>query len=100
MFDDDRVGLVREPFVGEVNDYIDLVCKEAGLVNPEEGISLSFAPVPFPGCDKGSKLVGPDKTMGGNWYLMGDTGVQGWLCPALFHYFDEAPEKIYISVRK
>jgi hypothetical protein len=21
----------------------------------------------------------------------------GWLCPALFHYFDEAPEEIFVK---
>ena len=29
----------------------------------------------------------------------GETGQAGWLCPALFRYFDRAPEKLYIQVR-
>ena len=32
---------------------------------------------------------------GGNWYYSPDLEKEGWLCPALFKYFDEAPEKIY-----
>jgi hypothetical protein len=24
--------------------------------------------------------------------------MEGWLCPALFKYFPEAPEEIYVSV--
>jgi hypothetical protein len=100
MFDDERVGLEREPFVDDVNWYIDKVCDHAGLISPEEGISLLFSPNPFPGSDIGSTWLEVDEELGGNWYSMGDTGVSGWLCPSLFHYFDEAPEKIYISVRK
>jgi hypothetical protein len=23
--------------------------------------------------------------------------MEGWLCPALFRYFDEAPEEIYVK---
>ena len=32
---------------------------------------------------------------GGNWYRSEDHGMEGWLCPALFKYFDEAPELIF-----
>ena len=32
---------------------------------------------------------------GGNWYYSEDFTVEGWLCPALFKYFDKAPEEIY-----
>ena len=33
----------------------------------------------------------------GNWYRGTVCGEEmiGWLCPALFHYFTEAPQKIY-----
>jgi hypothetical protein len=31
----------------------------------------------------------------GNWYRWDAHGIEGWLCPALFKYFAEAPEKIY-----
>lgn len=33
--------------------------------------------------------------MGGNWYWNESLGMEGWLCPALFKYFDTAPERIY-----
>jgi hypothetical protein len=32
---------------------------------------------------------------GGNWYYSEDFQMEGWLCPALFKYFDNAPEEIY-----
>ena len=28
---------------------------------------------------------------------MKDFPVEGWLCPALFRYFDDAPESLYIK---
>lgn len=36
--------------------------------------------------------------MGGNWYQWGATKLEGWLCPALFKYFDQAPKTIYCSI--
>src|SRR3712207_8154527 len=32
---------------------------------------------------------------GGTWYRDEATKAEGWLCPALFKYFETAPEKIY-----
>ena len=34
---------------------------------------------------------------GGYWYKVKDFPVEGWLCPALFKYFDDAPESLYIK---
>jgi hypothetical protein len=33
--------------------------------------------------------------MGGNWYYSRELCIEGWLCPALFKYFDVAPQTIY-----
>ena len=38
--------------------------------------------------------------MDGNWYYSADLDAEGWLCPALFKYFDEAPEKIYAQFKQ
>ena len=35
--------------------------------------------------------------MGGCWYEANEPEGEGWLCPALFRYFDEAPEEIYVK---
>jgi hypothetical protein len=35
---------------------------------------------------------------GGNWYRWPDKGMEGWLCPALFKYFDQAPTELFVSV--
>ena len=34
----------------------------------------------------------------GNWYEWNEEGMKGWLCPALFHYFEETPKTIYVKV--
>lgn len=36
---------------------------------------------------------------GGNVYRWNEQGMEGWLCPALFKYFERAPEKLYIQVK-
>ena len=30
------------------------------------------------------------------WYRTAEPELDGWLCPALFHYFDEAPERLFV----
>jgi hypothetical protein len=37
--------------------------------------------------------------MGGNWYFSPQFQLEGWLCPALFKYFEAAPQKIYAQVK-
>jgi hypothetical protein len=33
---------------------------------------------------------------GGNYYRMADSEMEGWLCPALFQYFEETPASLYV----
>jgi len=35
--------------------------------------------------------------MEGNWYRADEPPMEGWLCPALFRYFDEAPPELYVK---
>jgi Family of unknown function (DUF6717) len=37
--------------------------------------------------------------MGGNWYYSEKFGLEGWLCPALFKYFESAPKEIYVQCK-
>jgi hypothetical protein len=32
-----------------------------------------------------------------NWYRSEEPAMEGWLCPALFRYFDEAPRNLYVK---
>ena len=94
VFDDDAVGLVREPFVAGVPEMIDRLVRD--IPNARAGFRLLFSATPFPGCQAAFTRVRED--LGGTWYrseVAGDPPMEGWLCPALFKYFDEAPPTIY-----
>lgn len=92
VFDDEATGLVREPFVERVNDWIDRLV--ADIPNAEQGVQLLFSAQPFPGYALHVDHVKPE--YGGHWYTCPDMdGLQGWLCPAMFKYFDVAPPQLF-----
>ena len=91
VFDDERVGLRREPFVLGIDEIITRVV--APIPNAEEGFRLIFSATPFPGYTV--KLEWRREEYGGNWYFCPQFGTEGWLCPALFKYFDKAPLELY-----
>jgi hypothetical protein len=91
VFDDEKVGLVQEPFVSGADDIIEQMV--AGLDHPERGFTLLFSANPFPGHQ--AIFEWRRSEMGGNWYYNAQLDAEGWLCPALFKYFDAAPQKIY-----
>ena len=57
------------------------------------GFRLLFSATPIPGYQASFTRVRGD--LGGTWYRSIDPPMEGWLCPALFKYFDEAPATIY-----
>ena len=101
MFDDESVGLVREPFVGGTERILDAVVHGLCLADAENGMTMIFSDQNFPGSnaewiwEEGDNFDG-----GGNWYRLKPTGMMGWLCPALFKYFDKAPKNIYLEFRE
>jgi hypothetical protein len=91
VFDDPAVGLTREPFVSGVPEMINRLVQD--IPNARSGFRLLFAATPFPGATRFDRLRGD---FGGTWYCVaGEPKTEGWLCPALFKYFPEAPEAIY-----
>jgi hypothetical protein len=96
VFDDPRVGLSQEPFVSGADAMIDRVV--ADIPNAERGFRLVFAASPFPGAQYRLDWIRADED-GGNWYRSADLEMEGWLCPALFRYFDEAPKRLYAQVK-
>ncbi len=103
VFDDSRHDLVAEPFVGQINDMMDRLLEAKGIST--EGLpyafSLVFSAAPIPSHDLHLEWVSGDtknETAMGNIYTCPAYGIEGWLCPALFHYFGKAPEHIYIKV--
>ena len=94
VFDDERVGLDREPFVAGADTMIDHVLAVKRLENPERGFRLVFSAGKFPKYDV--KLDWVREGDGGNWYKSEEYQMEGWLCPALLKYFDEPPKHIYV----
>lgn len=91
VFDDERVGLVREPFVCGAPEMIDVLV--ADIPEARKGFRLLFSALPFPGFQ--AKIVWVREEITGNWYRWEERNLEGWLCPALFKYFDAAPQTIF-----
>ena len=93
VFDDDNAGLVQEPFVEGVPEMIDELVRE--IPEAARGFRLLFSPAPFPGWQ--AKLEHRREEYEGNWYFSPTYNREGWLCPALFKYFESAPRDIYVK---
>lgn len=90
VFDDPDRGLVKEPFVSGIPEMIDELVRD--IPDARAGFRLLFSATPFPGHQ--SVFARHRSEFGGTWYR-GGAGAEGWLCPALFKYFDEAPAELY-----
>jgi len=95
VFDDPRVGLVQEPFVSGADSMIDLVV--ADIPDAEQGFVMLFSESAFPG--HLLRLEWRRADGGGNWYFSPQLEMEGWLCPALYKYYTEAPKALYVQVR-
>ena len=93
VFDDSRFGLVREPFVGGVPEMIDHLV--ADIPNAKNGFRLTFSAQPFPDYEK--KLTWTRGDAVGNYYKLDEPPMEGWICPALFKYYDKPPAEIYVK---
>jgi hypothetical protein len=67
----------------------------ANIPGADNGLRLLFSASPFPGY--AVKLDWRREEYGGNWYFSPDYGIEGWLCPALFKYFEAAAKEIYVK---
>ncbi|QDT76277.1 DUF6717 family protein [Lacipirellula limnantheis] len=93
VFDDDRFGLVREPFVGGVPEMIDHLV--ADIPGADKGFRLTFSTQPFPNFEEKLTWVRGDSV--GNYYRLDDPPMEGWICPALFKYYDQPPREIFVK---
>jgi hypothetical protein len=108
VFDDERTGLKEEAFVLGMTEMISRLVETKSIPKASKGFSLSFAAEPF-GHDVELSWISPKAVADefecslaklpdvGNWYrgVVSGEEMVGWLCPALFCYFNEAPKKIY-----
>ena len=104
VFDDERVGLDKEPFVAGADSMIDTAVQLKGIPNAEDGFLMVFSADPFPDADFDLDWVREDS--GGNVYkgrfeVDGEAKeLEGWLCPALNLYYPDPPQKLYVQVRE
>jgi hypothetical protein len=95
VFDDARVGLVKEPFVRGADTMIDVAT--AHIPNAGQGFLAVFSASTFPQAQIVLEWARADK--GGNVYRWTGKEMEGWLCPALLRYFAEPPAKLYNQVK-
>ncbi len=93
-FDDPAVGLDREPFVSGAEKVLDLLVQD--IPDARDGFLLLFSASPFVGFQQSFTWKRAEND--GNWYGLDGSPLEGWLCPALFRYFAEAPAKLYARV--
>ena len=95
VFTDPRTGLVDEPFVSGADVLLDVMTWH--IPGAAEGFNLLFSAGRFPDADH--EFVRQHEDDKGWWYWHKQSGLSGWLCPALFKYFDEAPERIFVKCK-
>lgn len=117
VFDDPARDLHKEALVSGMPEIIKALCQINNISDESasKGFRLIFSATPFPGAQLHAKHVeqgtgdgelGSDEVTG-NWYevdslktqtgeiVPADKGMKGWLCPALFKYFDHTPKALY-----
>ena len=96
VFDDESVGLNKEPFVAGIPEMIEILVQD--IPDASQGFALIFSVHPFPGYQ--AELLWMREEYEGHWYCWKEQGIEGWLCPALFKYFDAAPPKIFCKAER
>lgn len=101
VFDDERVGLKEEAFVCGMSEMISRLIEVKEMPNAVQGFAMQFSNEPFEGADVELHWLRADEPgsfMGGNWYSGTIAGLEmeGWLCPALFCFFQNAPKLLFV----
>ena len=94
VFDDEKRGLIEEPFVGGADDILDKLTES--IPNAESGFRLLFSSAPFPGSTL--RFVWRRAELSGNVYYSETLDQEGWLCPALLKYFESPPPEIFAKL--
>jgi hypothetical protein len=96
VFDDERVGLVKEGLINGTDLIIDRLVKD--IPEAHLGTDLTFSTQPFPGWEIDlSWSSAEESSEGGNWYYCWEYNMYGWLCPSLYLYFTDTPKRLYIK---
>ncbi len=113
VFDDPETGLKEEAFVLGASEMISKLIHAKGIPNAERGFAMTFSDQPF---DQDVELtwISPEQAAAaiqqpihslpatGNWYagVVASERMVAWLCPALYEYFQAAPERIFVKAEK
>jgi len=97
-------GLVHEPFVLGIPEFIDTILKIYDLETEEQNYRVIFSQNSFPTHQGFLSFDSPDHE--GAWYSMTvladnkklDETSQGWLCPATLKFFETFPNSIYFKL--
>lgn len=98
----DVVRLALPPYVRGVDWFVRSAAKIKGISS--ETMTVSFDESFFIGCD--ACLSGPERSCGGWIYLIEgesvpvEPGTKMWVCDSMRIYFEEAPNKIYVSLSR
>jgi hypothetical protein len=97
VFDDEHTQLKEEAFVLGMSEIISEVINHKNIPNANTGFTMEFSDEYFEGYD--AMVTKEYAESGGTWYSGNIFGkeMRGWLCPALFLYFKEAPLHIYMK---
>jgi hypothetical protein len=96
VFDDESTGLDHEAFVSGADAIIDKMVEH--IPDADNGFMCIFSGKPFPTANYQLQLTIRGNEETGNWYTCKALGIDGWLCGALYKYFEVEPESIYIQV--
>lgn len=94
VFDDELRGIVQEPFINGADSILDIWAKNLSSISTVNSFLILFSEKPFP--DYQYEISWIRKEFEGNWYKFAELNMDGWLCPALFKYFNKMPNEIFI----
>jgi hypothetical protein len=102
MFDDESVGLFREPFVAGADTLMERISKEQ--FGGADKLTLIFSEKPIPNATVVLEIAETvphnplqPQEYGTDYHYEGEPV---WLCPALNKYFPESPKEIWISAKR
>jgi hypothetical protein len=111
VFDDSRVGLVKEPFVAGADDLIDYALDKIGILDEakKNGFNLIVSENRFPG-DNVVPLYFTKFGYSGTFYEVDEKSIYSefknkeglneiWLCPALNLYYEKSPNSLFFDFK-
>lgn len=94
VFNDESRGIVQEPFINGADSILDIWAKNLSSTSTVNSFLILFSEKPFP--DYQYEISWIREEFEGNWYKFAELNMDGWLCPALFKYFNKTPSEIFI----